>query len=51
MGDDGTIVLWISYSTLAKFQVDEKEQAKETEFDAINCLDSTGPDIELFTDE
>jgi len=47
VGEDGTVALWISYSALAKFQRDDKEQAKEREFDTLHCLDSTDPDINL----
>jgi hypothetical protein len=51
VGDDGTIALWISYSALAKFPVDDREQAKETEFDTLPGLALTDPDITLPTDE
>jgi hypothetical protein len=50
VGDDGTIALWISYSALAKFQVDDEVQAR-TEFDTLHGLGSTDPDINLFADE
>jgi hypothetical protein len=49
VGDDGTIMLWISYSALAKFQVDDKKQRTETEFDTFVVHDSTDPDINLST--
>jgi hypothetical protein len=51
VGEDGTVVLWISYTALARFQVDDKKQAREMELDALHCLDSTDPDINLFSDE
>ena len=49
IGEDGTIMLWISYSALAKFQGDGKEQSKATEVDTLHSLDSPDPDIDLVT--
>ena len=49
--EDGTVVLRISYSALAKLRVDDQEQIKEMKLDTLHDLDATDPDIDLFTDE
>jgi hypothetical protein len=51
VGDDGTVMLWISYGVLAKFQLDDKKRAEVTEFDTLDCPASTDPDMSLLTGE
>jgi hypothetical protein len=51
IGEDGTVMLWISYSALAKFPEDDKKRSKDPEFDTLHCLDATDPDIDLIAEK